>query len=293
MGKGEAYSILSAALWAYGVILYQRLGRHVSPSALNLQKNLVVLALVLPLCLPEIDALRALGWQALGVCLVSGAIGIALADTLYFRALNRLGAGRMGILGNLYSPFVILLSFLFLGERLELRQVVGFALVSGGVLIVSHAERDSPLSRGALWRGIGMGVAAVVLMACAIVMIKRPLDGAPVLPVAGVRLVGGVAGLLIAHGIGARGDWRTQLLPPAGQRWLLLKAAVVGQFLAMLAWLSGYKHANASVAAILNESASVFIVLFAWLLLKEPLGTRKLLGIGCTLGGVACMLVRW
>lgn len=52
-------------------------------------------------------------------------IGIGLADTLYFRALNRLGAGRMGIVGNFYSPFVLVLSFVFLGERLSALQGVG------------------------------------------------------------------------------------------------------------------------------------------------------------------------
>src|SRR5438309_1782410 len=48
MGKGEAFALLSAALWAYGVILYKRLGEDIAPLALNLQKNLIVLALVLP-----------------------------------------------------------------------------------------------------------------------------------------------------------------------------------------------------------------------------------------------------
>ena len=75
---------------------------------------------------------------AVMLSLVSGVLGIAVADTLYFRALNTLGAARMGVMGNLYSPFVIVLSFLFLSERLTALQGVGFVLVSAGVLLVSR-----------------------------------------------------------------------------------------------------------------------------------------------------------
>ena len=44
------------------------------------------------------------------------------------------------------------------------------------------------------------------------------------------------------------------------------------------------------IAAILNETSSVFIVLLAWLWLKEPLGKRGAIGVTLTLGGVAMML---
>jgi drug/metabolite transporter (DMT)-like permease len=70
----------------------------------------------------------------------------------------------------------------------------------------------------------------------------------------------------------------------------LTLAAFTGQFLAMLLWLAGYKFTQASVAAILNETASVFILVLAAIWLKEPLTRRALLGVGLTLSGVSCML---
>ncbi len=67
-------------------------------------------------------------------------------------------------------------------------------------------------------------------------------------------------------------------------------AAFLGQFLAMLQWLAGYKHTLASVAAILNETASVFILVLAAIWLKEPLTRRAAIGVMLTLGGVSVML---
>jgi drug/metabolite transporter (DMT)-like permease len=74
-------------------------------------------------------------------------------------------------------------------------------------------------------------------------------------------------------------------------RGKLVLAAYIGQYLAMILWLAGYKFTQASVAAILNETASVFILLLAAIWLKEPLTRRALCGVVLTLGGVSCMLL--
>jgi drug/metabolite transporter (DMT)-like permease len=58
----------------------------------------------------------------------------------------------------------------------------------------------------------------------------------------------------------------------------------------MLLWLAGYKFALASVAAVLNETASIFILLLATLWLGEPLTRRAVLGVTLTFGGVCVML---
>lgn len=292
MGLGEFLSLASALAWAFGVILYKRLGEKLPPLALNLRKNLLVLVALVPLILLwsglQPPALSAREWA---ICLASGLIGIGIADTLYFRALNRVGAGRMGVVGNCYSPFVILLAFLFLDERLSAAQIAGFVLVTAGVLVVHEPHGDHSVSRRNLAIGLATGVLAVLLMAVAIVMVKRILEHADLLWVSAIRMTGGVAGMLVialvlGQGLGTRGE-------PLGRRgWIMLvAAALVGQLLSMLLWLGGYKYTTASVAAILNETASIWIVLFAWLLLREPMSKRKAAGIMLTLAGVACMLL--
>jgi drug/metabolite transporter (DMT)-like permease len=358
-GLGEFFSLASAGAWAVGVILYRRLGETLPPLALNFLKNSLVLGLMLP-AVPLLHGFEVPSFTAIqiGLALASGFIGIALADTLYFRALNELGAGRMGIIGNLYSPLVILLSFAFLGERLSAMQIAGFLLVTVGVLTITKARQaeNHPLpgpllegegaklefsasekaraedelseaagerselsapkersgevaavegAKGGLEpspsrRGLGedgvrrrkgllLGVLSIALMAVAIVMVKRVLEAQPLMWVTSVRLIGAVGGLFVIalltgnlHRLrpqGAKFDWR-----------LLVAAAVFGQFLAMVLWLAGYKYTQASIAAILNETSSVFIVVLAWLWLHEPLGRRGAIGVSLTLAGVVLML---
>lgn len=292
MGLGEALSIGSALAWAGGVVIYTRLGRTLPPLHLNLFKNLLVFAMVVPtVLLVEGARWPAIGAGAVALALASGAIGIALADTLYFRALNTLGAGHMGVIGNLYSPLVIVLSFAFLDERLDALQIVGFVLVMSGVVLVSRHDADRPLDRTALRRGVLLGAAAIALMAVAIVMIKRTLEQQSLLWVVAIRLAGAILGMLATFALGRHALVPRGVTLTRGEVWLLLAAAFLGQYLSMILWLGGYKFTDASIASILNESASVFIVLLAWLFLREPLDRRRVAGVGCTLAGLACMLL--
>ncbi|HBK57357.1 MAG TPA: hypothetical protein DDZ76_13890, partial [Xanthomonadales bacterium] len=260
---GELFSLAAAATWAVGVILYRQLGLSLSPLKLNFLKNLLVLAALAPLAL-LVDGVGGfrLPLADLILALASGAIGIAVADTLYFRALNALGAGRLGILGNSYSPWIIVLSMLLLDERLSASQWLGFALVSAGVLLVVWPGR-TPLratghgSDGVPGGPVRTGLAAVLgafsifLMALSVVMIKPTLEAQPLLPVTVIRMAGALIGMLMLAGL--RGGL-THLWPkPNTTPWRRLAvAALFGQALSMVFWLAGYKLTAASVAAILN-----------------------------------------
>jgi drug/metabolite transporter (DMT)-like permease len=290
-GLGELFSLLSALAWAVGVILYRQLGAKLPPLQLNFLKNGLVLLMLLPaipllhgLSLPDFTAAQII------LALASGAIGIGIADTLYFRALNELGAGRMGVLGNFYSPFVIVLGYLFLDERLSAMQLTGFVLVSIGVFVAAW-PKATPGGRPAhVFRGLAWALLSIALMAIAIVMVKRVLEAQPLLWVTGLRMVGALGGMVLAAVLTRQ---LALLHPPTeGMPWRrLMLAAFVGQFLAMILWLAGYKYTQASVAAILNETASVFILLLAALWLKEPLTRRGLAGVALTLTGVVVMLL--
>ncbi len=134
-------------------------------------------------------------------------------------------------------------------------------------------------------------------MAVGIVLVKPILEREPLLWGTGLRLVGGFAGMLAIAAL--RGQLKG-LLPTrntlAGRKPLhwptLVLAAAVGQGLSMMLWLGGYKYTKASVAAVLNETSSVFILLFAAWWLREALTRRGGIGVTLTMSGIACMLTQ-
>ena len=290
MGKGELLSLASAFCWAVSVIWFKRSGEHMSPFTLNLVKNVLAFTLMIPTLLLLSAGPPQLPTPTLIVTLISGVLGIALADTLYFMALNRLGASRMGIVGSLFSPFVVALSIVFLAERLSLLQVFGFVTVLLGVLLATAKQPATDLNREQLLRGLMTGATAVLTMAIGIVMVKRALEQHDFLWIVEIRLLGGVGGLVVVMLLRRRtAKVFAELRQP--HNWpQIIAASVLGSYLALILWLAGYKYTLASIASVLNETASLFIVLLAWLMLGEPLTRRKLVGISCTFLGVCLLL---
>lgn len=292
MGWGEFFALSSALVWALAVILFRRSGETLPAFELNLFKNLFGLVLLIPTIL-VVDGLQLPGFTARELLLVfvSGLIGIAVADTWYLKALNMMGASRTGIVSSLFSPFVIFLSAVFLGERLVPWQWLGFLLVMSGVLLVTWRTHRSVVDAADVKRGVMYGVGAVFMMAAGVVMVKEILETRSFLWTVELRVVGGVGGML-AYMLVSR-QWQSvkrNFSQP--QPWgTVMFASFLGAYFALLLWLAGYKLIDASVASVLNETNVSFIVFLAWLMLGERINRRKLVGLGLTSAGVIIMML--
>jgi drug/metabolite transporter (DMT)-like permease len=285
---GELFALLSPLAWSFAVILFRKTGERVPALALSVFKNSLAIVLYLA-------TFFALGAQSPSestlrdhlLLLSSGAIGIAVADTLFFLCLNRVGASRQAIINTAYSPPIILLSVLFLGERLTVWQVLGVLLILGAVFSVG-STRDAKTGERppALFSGVLFGLGACLTQAISIVMIKPFMADWPVLWMTVWRMAGGLGATLLL----------LPLLPPA-QRSLrslrepkvwryMVPAVLVGTYISLLFWMGGFKYADASVASALNQTSTLFTFLLAVFLLKEPVTRAGLAGLALGLTGV-------
>ncbi len=211
--------------------------------------------------------------------LASGALGIAVSDTLYLFSLNVLGASPASVVAALYSPFVIVLSLTLLAERLSLGQAAGVMLILAAVLIISYHKSEQRLPKKKLWSGIALGVLAQLFTALSIVLIKRRLEGLPLLWATNIRIAGGLiflAPVILLH------PRRRGFLQPLLQRsnWkAMAPAAVLGTCLSILFWMGGMKYAQASVASALNQLSLVFIFLLAVIFLREKPAPLKIIAV--------------
>jgi len=229
--------------------------------------------------------------REVGIALVSGYLGIAVADTWYLRALQLMGASRTGIVASLLSPFVILLSVLFLGESLRGWQLLGFVLVMSGILLVTWRSKRRDVDAERVKTGVMYGVGAMFLMAVGIVMVKEILETRSFFWTTEIRLAGGIAGMLVFMALrGRTAEVRRNFAGALPWRTITL-ASFLAAYVSMMMWLAGYKLIPASEASILNESANAWIVFLAWLMLGEAIDRRKVIGLALTSSGVAVMLL--
>jgi drug/metabolite transporter (DMT)-like permease len=286
MGLGETLSLACALGWAFVLISFRHAGRSVPPFALNLIKNLVAFVLF---------ALTIVVWSGFHVpeiahrdavrLVLSGFLGLGVADTLVFASLNVLGAGLMAIVECLYSPFVILFSLVWLGESLSIAQGAGCALVIGAVTLASATENAHAVDRRHLLRGVLSGAVAIILVAAGVALAKPALAGTPLLWAIELRYVGGLIGVWLSLPL-VKGNVGKALPPIPRKHWLMLFGIALTAYVQMMLWLGGFKYAQASVAAVLNQTATIFTILLAALFLHEPLTRFRIAAAFLAVAGV-------
>lgn len=287
---GETFALLTAVTWAFAVILFKKSGETVHPVLLNLFKNLLAIVLFLPTMriFHETLARQAPASDYL-LLLLSGALGIGIGDAMFFKSLNQIGAGLWAIVGCLYSPFIIGMSVIWLGERLGLLQIFGAVMIISAVLSTIQKKKTGRIvHRDLLW-GIFWGVLATAATTVGIVAIKPLLERSPLLWVTEVRLLGGVAVLLVItlfHP--SRQKILFSTIPARGWGYTVA-GSFFGAYLAMFFWLAGMKFTQASIAAALNQTSNVFVFIFAAIFLREPITRRRTIGIVLAVSGVFLM----
>lgn len=289
---GETLSMATALFWAIGVILFKRAGENLPPLSLNFFKNAFAMILLPPTMYavgePFFPQIGANVWA---VFLVSGFMGIAVADTMFFFSLEKLGAGLTAVVDTSYTPIMLGMSYAFLGEEMETKNLVGAALIMGGLLVGSLTRPDKGKTRKDLLLGMGVGITGIALMGVSIVMIKPHLNDVPTIWATTVRLFAGTVGLVPLIALSPRRRELVRALKP-GISWKRgAPAALFGTYLAMVAWVAGMKFTDVHRAALLNQLSTIFIFVLAAIVLKEAITRRRIVAIILAAAGaflVAC-----
>jgi len=289
---GETFALLAAVVWAGAVILFRKSGETVSPLALNLFRVVVSSVVFL-------GVLAGMGQPLWGaapladylILLASGVIAVALSDTLFHICLNRVGAGVSAIVDTLYAPFTVLFAWLLLGERLVGWQLVGMGLIVGAVLITTQIRPPRGLDHRGLVVGILIGVAAMASLGLGIVVAKPVLNRTGVIWATTVRQLGGLLVLLpmsLWHR-DRRQIWSVFRRHP-GWRYSVA-GTLLGSVLALVFWIAGMKRTTVGTSAILNQTSTIYILIFASVFLGEPFTRRRLGAALLALAGIVLVIL--
>ena len=291
---GESLALLCALSWAISVVLFKKaeLSADVSPQSMNLFKNVMALPLLLITMWVIGEGVQ---WERsvedwLGLAL-SGIVGIAIGDTLYFAALRHLGPGMLAIVETSFSPAVVVFSILILGEVIDATFMVGALLILGGVLVAMLGDRQRADSGSEVsTRGVSVGLAAALTVAFGFVIAKPALSRSGLVEGTTVRLLFGVAAQLVWILMRPGRSAVLWILKPHPVWRPLLPGAFIGSYVAMLLWLGGLKYTDASVAALLNQMTVVFTIAMGVIVLDERLTRGRLMGAGAALCGAVLIV---
>lgn len=294
---GKLLALLNAVVWAIALIFFKRSGSRVPPLALNLFKNTIgIAAIAVTIALGPMFAssvshevphhLLDPNGKAFWILLVSGVIGIALADSIFFYGLNLAGVGLTAIVDCLYTPFMLLFSWMMLSEQIGPVHLIGAALIMAAVFMSTGHKPPADRTRGQILLGMSLCASAVGLMAFGIVLAKPTLEGQPILWTSMIRLIAGSAALLLV--VPLVPGWKAvrAAFTPSHDWRFTLPGSFFGAYLAMIFWVGGVAYTDASIAAMLNQTSSVFALILAAVVLREPLTPARMAAVGCAFSGI-------
>jgi len=194
------------------------------------------------------------------------------------------------VVDALYSPFMVLMAFTLLGERLGKTELAGMVLIVSSVIVATRVQPPVGTGRRTLVVGIALGAASMAFLAFGIVMAKPVLERHDVLWSTAVRQLGALCALVPAALVAPDRHRTWSVFLPRRVWRFSVPGTIMGSYVALLLWIGGMKYTAAGTAAILNQTSTIYILILATVLLKEPFTWRKALAAGLALTGVLLVL---
>lgn len=205
---------------------------------------------------------------------------------LMFVGLKYSTPSSAAVVLQLGMPATLILSMIFLGERIRWRRGLGIALTFAGVLAVMWNPQGVKLSGGL------MLVAAATLMSAAGVILTKQIED--IRPIAFQAWVGAVSVLPMA----ALSAWLEpgQVATALAAGWTfwaaLLFSAVIVSLGAHTAYVTLLQRYEANLVSALVLVTPLMTIGLGVAILQDPFGPRMLIGSLLALGGVLIIALR-
>jgi len=139
---GISYGLLAAVLYAF-VIIMNKFLKGLS----GLETTIIQISIASIVLLPYILLTEELQYSSLDstewlLLLIIGIINTGLAYLLYFTSMKDLSGQTISVLSYIDPIFAIVLSAIFLGEGMSVKQIIGGVLILGGSLVSELKEEE-------------------------------------------------------------------------------------------------------------------------------------------------------
>lgn len=187
---------------------------------------------------------------------------VAIGVLLWFDAVGRIGAGKEALLGGGSSEvlFVVILSAIFLSERLSKLEAVGGLMIIVGVFLVLTNTDDMSLSLGF---GEVEAMVSSFFLGCSIVLTTAMLKEHDLTPLSGMELF--LSGVIVLS-VGVSSGF---IAWPGMNGWLILVLLGLFPAVGLLTYNAGLPKIGASLTSvlfalngILTVGAQLLVLLF-------------------------------
>jgi drug/metabolite transporter (DMT)-like permease len=303
---GELAAFGTAVSWTLCAIFFERGIKHIGVLAVNFFK--VVIAFILLIAAAALfrgmplplDAPRN-AWVYLSL---SGIVGFVITDSFLFSAYDTVGP-RITMLFTSLSPAMTAgIAWLFLGETIGQRGLLGMALVIAGILMAvfgrltgpekSPSEKSSPEFSGISKKdrlGYVFAIIATLGQSIGIILTKIGVEGYD--PVSGtqIRVFTAIIGFgLVSLFLNGGKNITKALKDPAGLKHTSI-GAIFGPFLGVTLSLFAVQRVSAGVASTLIGLSPVLIIVPELLVFRKKIRPLEISGAVVAVAGTTIFFI--
>jgi len=313
---GELAAIGAAMIWASTSIIFTHAGRVSTPVAVNTFKTVAAVFLFAVVLWIRDGVPYGVGIAPMDVTLLalSGLAGLSFGDSLLFRGFVTIGTRRAMLVFALNPVFGAVGGYIFLGEQIGTRGMIGMAIaLAGVVMVIGEKRRAAPdgltytgpeapggrqrFPRPALDRrtqitgilfalGGGLGQAVGALLA------KAPLERVATAEATQIRAAAGGLGLLVIGALGGRLTHWTRLIIRGRILAQLALASLFGPFIGLWLMVISLDRAPTGIALTLLSTSPIWLLpLGAWFQDDRP-SLHEVAGALIAIAGVALLVFR-
>ncbi len=295
---GEAAALGTAACWTASSASFEAATKRISSRSVNIIRlamafgflcifNLFYRGMVLPT-----DA-GPRQWLWLSV---SGLIGYTLGDLFLFAAFASVGARVSMLIMALAPALTALLGFIFLGESLSAKALLGMGLTMLGIAIVVLKPGQGKLKLSHPLRGILLAGGGAMGQAIGLIFSKLGMDMGegmlyPATAAGQIRVLSGFVGFAVLYSF--MRIWPQVFSALKNRQGMLfsLSGSFFGPFVGVSLSLIAVANAEAGVASSLMSITPILIIPISVFILREKIRVLEILGAALAVSGVVCMFL--
>ena len=284
---GIVAALASALAWAVGLILLKKVSDDVSALGLTLVTGLLGLLLLGGWLLATDPG--PMPRRAIWILGLSGLLGFAAGDALFFAALSQLRAHLVVLFGLLGQAFTVVLAVVWLGEVVTPLKWLAIALMVGGVAAALWKAEEEEQEGRSTTRGVVCGLASVAVISVSVIIAKQGLEQVSAAQGTFVRMLWGTAGVAV---LGLASGRTMAWLKPFGRPEVLgrvVVAAVVATFGGFWLFHVALKNIDVAVANPLASVEPLFTLPLAALFLGESISRRAIAGSAVAVAGAVLL----
>ena len=250
---GFAWLALAILVWGSSYWPTEVAGRDSTPLALSALRTLPA-AFVLLLVLPAVRSRLPRG----RVALWAGVTGLLMVSVFFYGLTEgtvRAGGGSAAVLGNTSPFFVLVLGWLFIGERISVPGAAGLVIGFAGVVLMVSSQLGEGAGAGVAV-GLALAMTAAVAWAVGTLVIKWLVGRVPGVDFVGFTAVQYAVGGTALTVLALAADGTSGVSWGSAQLWLPLAYLVVGNaVVGSLAYFAALRRLTAT-----RTAAGLFLV---------------------------------